>query len=147
MTTVLNHVPVAPDVPRYDPGTFWDEMFAAPGRVRSHYRQLASLLVTLGPREVATRQQAAEFSFQSRGVTFALNQGAQGVEKIMPFDLVPRLLTADEWRTVERGLEQRVRAINLFLYDIYHEQHIVNDGTLPPELVLGSRGYRREMRG
>jgi uncharacterized circularly permuted ATP-grasp superfamily protein len=147
VTTVLDPVLAAADVPRYDPGEFWDEMFEAPDRVRDHYRQLAALLVTLGPQEVATRQHAAELSFQSRGVTFALNQGAEGVEKIMPFDMVPRLLRADEWQTIEHGLEQRVRAINLFLHDIYHAQHIVNDGTLPAELVFGSRGYRREMRG
>jgi uncharacterized circularly permuted ATP-grasp superfamily protein len=139
--------PFAPDVPPYEPAEFWDEMFEARERVRPHYRTLARLLATLRPEEVATRQQAAELSFQSRGVTFAVNQDSQGAEKIMPFDLVPRLLRGDEWRTIERGLEQRVRALNLFLHDIYHEQHIIDDGTLPPELVFGSRGYRREMRG
>jgi uncharacterized circularly permuted ATP-grasp superfamily protein len=137
----------APGVPGYEPGEFWDEMFEARGQVRPHYSALAALLATLGPEEVASRQRAAELSFQSRGVTFAVNQGAQGVEKIMPFDLVPRLLRADEWQTIERGLEQRVRALNLFLHDVYHQQHIVEDGTLPADVVFGSRGYRREMRG
>jgi uncharacterized circularly permuted ATP-grasp superfamily protein len=147
MSAVLSALLTAPAAPPYDPGQFWDEMFAAPDEVRPHYRALAALLATLGPADVATRQQAAELSFQARGVTFAVNQGAQGVEKIMPFDLVPRMLRADEWSLIERGLEQRVRALNLFLHDIYHEQHIVSDGTLPPELVFGSRGYRRELRG
>jgi uncharacterized circularly permuted ATP-grasp superfamily protein len=139
--------PALIDAPPYDPGEFWDEMFEARDRVRPHYNPLARLLATLGPDEVATRQHAAELSFQARGVTFAVNQGSEGVEKIMPFDMVPRLLRADEWQTIERGLEQRVLALNLFLHDIYHDQHIVTDGTLPPDLIFSSRGYRREMRG
>src|SRR5207248_3176781 len=71
----------------------------------------------------------------------------EGVEKIMPFDLVPRIITAEEWRKIERGLDQRVRALNLFLHDIYHDAAILRQGVVPRELVLGSRGYRREMRG
>ena len=143
------HVPLpAPGpqtpAPDYDPGPFWDEMFEGPGRVRSHYAALAGRLATLSPDEVARRQQTAELSFQVRGITFAVNQGTEGVEKIMPFDLIPRLLRAEEWRQIERGLEQRIRALNLFLADVYHEQRILTSGIIPPELVLGARGYRRE---
>jgi uncharacterized circularly permuted ATP-grasp superfamily protein len=134
-------------LPDYDPGAFWDEMFAGPGAVRSHYTVLARQLKTLSGQDVARRQQAAEYSFQSRGITFAVNQGTEGVEKIMPFDLVPRLITPDEWRHIERGLEQRIRALNLFLYDVYHGQRILSSGLIPAELVLGARGYRREFRG
>ena len=133
-------------MPTYDPDGFWDEMVEAPGRVRPHYAALARQLATLGPADVARRQRAAELSFQARGITFALNQGPDGVEKIMPFDLVPRLIRPDEWRRIERGLEQRVRALNLFLRDVYHEQRILRQGIIPPELVLGARGYRREFR-
>lgn len=133
--------------PPYEVGDFWDEMFAAPERVRPHYRALARHLAVLRPDEVARRQRAADLSFESRGITFAVNQGPEGIEKIMPFDLVPRLVQAEEWRHIETGLEQRIRALNLFLHDIYHEQHILNDGTIPAELVLGARGYRREMCG
>ena len=142
--TVTGDVPSAPS---YDPEGFWDEMFEAPGRVRPHYAALAQRLASLNPAEVARRQRAAELSFQARGITFAVNQDPNGVEKIIPFDLIPRLLRADEWRRIERGLEQRVRALNLFLHDIYHEQHILTTGIIPPELVLGARGYRREFRG
>ncbi|MBV9543499.1 MAG: circularly permuted type 2 ATP-grasp protein, partial [Chloroflexi bacterium] len=131
----------------YDTGEFWDEMFEAPDRVRPHYAALAEALASLGPHDVERRQRAAELSFQARGVTFAVNQGPEGVDKVMPFDLIPRVITADEWRTIERGLEQRVRALNLFLHDIYHDARILNSGVIPPELVFGSRGYRREMRG
>jgi uncharacterized circularly permuted ATP-grasp superfamily protein len=138
---------VEASAPPYTMGDFWDEMFEAPDQVRPHYRALARRLALLGPDEGARRQRAAELSFESRGVTFAVNQGPEGVEKIMPFDLVPRLVQAEEWRQIETGLEQRIRALNLFLDDVYHAQHILNDGTIPPELVLGARGYRREMRG
>ena len=115
----------APEMPPYDPEQFWDEMFAGPGQVRPHYAELARQLATLGPADVARRQRAADHSFQARGITFAVNQGVEGIEKIMPFDLVPRMITPDEWRQIERGLEQRVRALNLFLHDLYHEQRIL----------------------
>jgi len=134
-------------VPDYDPGTFWDEMFIARGRVRPHYFGLAGRLATLSPADVARRQHAAELSFQTRGITFAVNQGPEGVEKIMPFDLIPRVILPSEWDTIARGLEQRVRALNLFLHDIYHTQRILRAGVIPAELVLGARGYRREFRG
>jgi uncharacterized circularly permuted ATP-grasp superfamily protein len=147
LPAALPDAPPLVALPAYEPGIFWDEMFVAPDQVRPHYRSLAALLANLRSQDVAARQAAAELSFRARGVTFALHQDEQGVEKIMPFDLVPRLLSADEWRTIERGLEQRVYALNLFLHDIYHDQHIVADGTIPAELVFGSRGYRRELRG
>jgi uncharacterized circularly permuted ATP-grasp superfamily protein len=136
-----------PDVFTYDPGEFWDEMFAAPDTVRPYYAPLAGALSTLSPSEVERRQRAADLSFQARGITFAVNQGAEGVEKIMPFDLVPRIITAEEWRKIERGLEQRVRALNLFLGDIYHGGKILRQRVVPLDLVLGSNGYRREVRG
>ncbi len=133
-------------VPRYDPGPFWDEMFGAPGLVRPHYATLGRRLATLSSADVARRQRAAELSFTVRGITFAVNQGAEGVEKIMPFDLIPRIIQADEWSRIERGLEQRVRALNLFLHDVYHDQRIIRAGVVPADLVLGARGYRREFR-
>lgn len=139
--------PVQRGVFAYEPGEFWDEMFAGPGKVRDFYAPLAAALSTLGPADVARRQRAADLSFQARGITFAVNQGVEGVEKIMPFDLVPRIITAAEWRKVERGLEQRVRALNLFLQDIYQTASILRQGIVPPELVFESRGYCREVRG
>ncbi len=143
MTTTLSR----PTVFDYDPGEFWDEMFVSPDEVRPYYASLAKALSTLSHDEVERRQRAADLSFQARGITFAVNQGPEGVEKIMPFDLVPRIITAEEWRKIERGLDQRVRALNLFLHDIYHTGAILRQNVVPPELVLGSRGYCREVRG
>ena len=131
----------------YELGGFWDEMFGPDGHVREHYAPLAQRLATLSPQDVARRQLAAELSFQARGITFAVNQDPNGLEKIIPFDLIPRLITPQEWRRIERGLEQRVRALNLFLHDVYHDQKILRSGLIPPDLILGARGYRREFRG
>ena len=130
----------------YDPTPFWDEMFAAPGVIRPHYAALARRLETLSADEVTRRQRAADLSFQARGITFAVNQDPSGLEKIMPFDLIPRIILPEEWKRIERGLEQRVRALNLFLHDIYHDEKIFRSGLIPPELILGASGYRREVR-
>ena len=138
---------IGSDIFAYDPGEFWDEIFTADSSARPHYASLVRQLCTLSPSEVERRQRAADLSFQARGITFAVNQATEGAEKIMPFDLVPRIITADEWRTIERGLEQRVRALNLFLHDIYHDARILRAGAIPPEVVLGSRGYIREAHG
>jgi uncharacterized circularly permuted ATP-grasp superfamily protein len=132
---------------RYERGGFWDEMFDSSGRPREHYAPLAARLGTLSAADVARRQHAAELSFQARGITFAVNQDPGGLEKIIPFDLIPRLITPDEWRQIERGLEQRVRALNLFLHDIYHDQRILKTGLIPPDLILGASGYRRQFHG
>lgn len=133
--------------PGYDVGDFWDEMFESTGAVRPHYAPLAARLATLETAEVERRRRAAELSFHARGITFSVNQGPEGVEKVMPFDLVPRLVGPDDWRHIERGMEQRIRALNLFLHDIYNDQRIVANGAVPAELVFGSKNYRREMRG
>lgn len=133
--------------PIYDPGPFWDEMFEPDGRARPHHSPLARKLATLSPEEVARRQRAAELSFQTRGISFAVSQDPTGIEKILPFDLIPRVISAEEWEPIERGLEQRVRALNLFLHDVYHDQRILRSGIIPPELILGSQGYCREVQG
>ncbi len=134
-------------LPTYDPGDFWDEMFQGAGLPRSYYLPLVRRLATLSSAEVARRQTAADRSFRGQGITFAVNQDPSGIEKILPFDLVPRLIPSEEWRRIERGLEQRVRALNLFLADLYHDQRILGDGVIDSEIVLGSRGYRREFHG
>jgi uncharacterized circularly permuted ATP-grasp superfamily protein len=127
--------------------TGYDEMFAAPGRVRPHYVALHDRLGEMGGEELASRDRAADLIMRHQGITFTVYGKEKGVEQIIPFDPIPRLIAADEWERIERGLEQRVRALNLFIHDVYHDRLILRDRTVPPELVLGASGYRRECVG
>jgi uncharacterized circularly permuted ATP-grasp superfamily protein len=127
--------------------TGYDEMFAAPGEPRPHYGTLLDRLRGLGPDELIGRSHAADLMMRHQGITFTVYGKDQGVERIIPFDPVPRLIPADEWTRIERGLTQRVRALNLYIKDVYHERHILRDRVVPPELVLGASGYRRECVG
>jgi uncharacterized circularly permuted ATP-grasp superfamily protein len=139
--------PVLPLDGRYEPGAFFDEMFEAPGRPRPHYRALAEHLSTLGVEEFAERRHAVDVSFLNQGIGFTVYGQEEGLERIFPFDLIPRVIPRDEWSHIERGLVQRVRALNLFLNDVYQEQRIVRDGRIPAELIFGARHFRREMIG
>jgi uncharacterized circularly permuted ATP-grasp superfamily protein len=132
---------------QYDPGAFFDEMFTPDGRPREHYKTLSTQLGNLTPASFEERRHAADASFLFQGITFTVYSQQEGVERIFPFDLVPRIIPAAEWELLERGLTQRVTALNAFLWDIYHEQRIVREGVLPPELVFGARNFRREMVG
>jgi uncharacterized circularly permuted ATP-grasp superfamily protein len=129
-----------------DPGSF-DEMFEPGGGVRPEYRALAQRLLEMTPPDVEQRQRLADLLLRNQGVTFTVYSDSAGIEKVFPFDPIPRLITADEWEKVERGLVQRVHALNLFLRDIYGGQKILNDGVVEPGLVYGSSGFRREMIG
>jgi len=125
----------------------FDEMLAAPREIRAHYRPLYSRLAKLGPEELGRRTRAADALMRREGITFTVYGRGAGIERIMPFDPVPRLVPDEEWRHIERGLTQRVRALNLFLHDVYHGRHILKDRVVPAELVLGASGYRPEMNG
>jgi uncharacterized circularly permuted ATP-grasp superfamily protein len=125
----------------------FDEMFAAPGRARSHYAAMFERLGRLGAEELERRHRVADLSMRHQGITFTVYGRDQGVERIIPFDPVPRIVACDEWTRIERGLKQRVRALNLFIHDIYHDRLILKDRVVPAELVLGASGYRREVAG
>ena len=133
------------------PGRFFDEMFAASGEARlearPHYRELAEQLQTLSPAAFEERRKAADQVFLSQGITFTVYSERDNIERIFPFDLVPRVIPNAEWRKLERGLQQRVVALNMFLRDVYHDQRIVRDGVIPAHLVYGAKNYRREMIG
>jgi uncharacterized circularly permuted ATP-grasp superfamily protein len=131
----------------YDPRPFFDEMFSAPGEPRPHYRPLFEQLARLSPAEFEERRRTADVAFLYQGITFTVYSETQGIERIFPFDLVPRVIARDEWDRLERGLAQRVTALNLFLEDVYHGQRIVREGKIPAELVFGARHFRREMVG
>jgi len=122
-------------------------MFAADGSVRPHYLALHGRVATLTPAELAERQRTLEQSFLLQGITFTVYGAENTTERIIPTDLLPRIIPANEWTRIETGLIQRVRALNSFLADIYGDQKILADGVVPRDLVLGAPSYRREMRG
>jgi uncharacterized circularly permuted ATP-grasp superfamily protein len=125
----------------------FDEMRERGGELRPHYRALAGMLAGLPPGELERLKQSADISFLTQGITFTVYGREEGTERIFPYDLLPRLVTAAEWDRVERGLEQRITALNLFLRDVYSDARILNDKVVPRELVYSSKHYRRQMRG
>ena len=140
-------MPTPPLGETYDPGEFYDEMFSAIGTPRPHYRALAVELGRLSFEEFEERRHAVELSFVNQGIGFTVYGQEEGIERIFPFDLIPRVIPGVEWDQLERGLIQRVRALNFFLHDIYHEQQIVRDGKIPAALLFGARHFMREMVG
>ncbi len=127
-------------------GTY-DEMVQTDGSPRPHTRRIQTLLDGMPPREFARYQSLAELSLFNQGVTFSVYSDQQGTEKIFPICLVPRVISAVEWARVERGLVQRIRALNLFLDDMYGEQKILKQGFIPPYLVLAAKAYEASLRG
>jgi uncharacterized circularly permuted ATP-grasp superfamily protein len=125
----------------------FDEMFAGIGQVRPHYRPLFDRLSHLPPIEIERRGKQADGLMKQQGITFTVYGRGSSTERIMPFDPIPRLIPVDEWGRIEAGLRQRVRALNLFIHDVYHARHILKDNVVPAELVLGASGYCREMNG
>ena len=125
----------------------WDELFATPGLAHPHSRLIVDRLGRLSSPEFQQRRADANLVFVNEGVTFSVYSDRRGVEKIFPFDLIPRPVAAAEGTVIEAGLVQRIRALNLFLHDIYHSRRILREGVIPEELVLNSQGYRPEMVG
>ncbi len=130
----------------YLPGRSYDEMFGAGGDVRAHYQLLQDRIASLSAEELDDRQRTLERSFLLQGITFTVYGAESATERIIPTDLFPRIIPADEWARIEAGLIQRLTALNAFLADIYGEQKILMDGVVPRDLVLGAASYRREMR-
>jgi uncharacterized circularly permuted ATP-grasp superfamily protein len=131
----------------YEVNGVFDEMFATPGKARPHYLPVVARLQSLGMDAIQSHRRMADVSFRNQGITFTVYTDSSGVEKIFPFDLVPRIVPADEWQTIERGLVQRITALNLFCQDIYHQQRILREKVVPPELIYGAKMFRREMFG
>ena len=125
----------------------YDEMRAPAGEVREHYRALAEMLTRMPMDELQRRKVAADLSFLTQGITFTVYGSEEGTERIFPYDLLPRIVTAAEWATIERGLTQRITALNEFLRDVYSDAKILADKVLPSELVYSCKQYRRQMRG
>ena len=131
----------------YDTESMYDELIDEAGRPRPGAELLIERINALEPGELHRRQSAAERLLFRMGITFSVYGDDRGTEKIFPFDVVPRIVAAAEWARIEQGLKQRIRALNLFIDDVYHEQKILADGVIPKEIVLGAKSYRQICHG
>ncbi|MBD1937150.1 circularly permuted type 2 ATP-grasp protein [Microcoleus sp. FACHB-68] len=125
----------------YDPGDFYDELFAGKGKPRPEATPLIERIHSLSEGELKRRQQAAQIALFKQGVTFSVYGDSEGTERIFPFDIIPRIVAAGEWAKLEAGLKQRIFALNLFIADIYGEQKIIKDGIIPAELIHSAKGF------
>ncbi|HEY9834267.1 MAG TPA: circularly permuted type 2 ATP-grasp protein [Stenomitos sp.] len=125
----------------YDPGDYYDELFWATGQPRPEAAPLIKWMQGLQPKDLQQHQKTAQIALFKLGVTFNVYSDNQGVERVFPFDIIPRIISAQEWDWIERGLKQRIAALNLFLDDIYNEQRILQDGKIPEEVIYSAKGF------
>src|SRR5436190_8677807 len=127
----------------------FDEMQATPTTVREHYRGYHRWLAEQPGDVMRSRREEAEMIFRRVGITFAVygakDEDGAGTERLIPFDLIPRIIPAAEWRRMEEGLVQRVTALNRFIHDVYHEQEILKAGIVPEQQIIGNAQFRAEM--
>jgi uncharacterized circularly permuted ATP-grasp superfamily protein len=126
---------------------FYDEMFEGDGRVRPHVQLVLDVIQSLDPGQLLRYKHAAERLLLQLGITFNVYGDTAGTERIFPFDLIPRIIAAPEWDRIERGLKQRIHALNAFIHDIYHDQKILKDGAIPAEVVTSAVSYRSQCHG
>ncbi|MFM6190762.1 MAG: circularly permuted type 2 ATP-grasp protein [Planktothrix sp.] len=131
----------------YDPGEFYDELFVAKGQPRPYAAPLIDRVNSLSPGDLEIRQEAAKTAMMKLGATFNVYNDSQGTERILPFDLIPRIVPASEWAWLEKGLKQRIHALNLFIGDIYGEQKIIKDGVISEKLINSSKGFLKPCMG
>jgi uncharacterized circularly permuted ATP-grasp superfamily protein len=124
-----------------------NEMYADDATVRPHYSPYAEWLAETPGDRILEKRAEADTLFRRAGITFAVYGDEIGTERLIPFDIVPRIIPAGEWSGLQRGLRQRVTALNAFLHDVYHDQEILKAGLIPPEQVLCNVQYRPEMQG
>lgn len=125
----------------------WDEMYCTDSKIRTQYEGFIEYLKNTSPEKLTKKEELSKQLFMSQGVTFTVYSDNEGIEKIFPFDIVPRIITAAEWEKIERGIKQRLKALNLFIKDIYNEQFIIKDGIIPGELIYSCPNFLREMKG
>jgi len=130
----------------YDPAGHFCELGHG-AEVSAHGRTIRNRLDALGLDELAHRARAAEAELYNQGITFTIYSDGDAIDRILPFDVIPRLITAADWAVIEAGVRQRVQTLNLFLADVYGPRKVLEDGVIPPELVLGNANYRAEMQG
>jgi uncharacterized circularly permuted ATP-grasp superfamily protein len=127
--------------------SYYNEMYLADGGVRSHYRPISEWIASTPQARIEQMRQAAQVLFHRVGITFAVYGEEAGAERLIPFDMLPHVIPASEWREIARGLRQRARALNAFLHDIYHDREMLQAGKIPAERVLQNKAYRPEMVG
>ncbi len=148
MATPAEPIPMRPSpFDGYEIDVAYDEMFRAKDKPRGAYKHLYTQLLSMEPEELRRSKQQADTSFFNQGITFTVYGRKEGTERIFPHDLLPRIITSAEWKTIERGLTQRITALNLFLRDVYHERKILRDGVIPGEIIYTCKQFRRQMRG
>ncbi|MDX1984960.1 MAG: circularly permuted type 2 ATP-grasp protein, partial [Bryobacteraceae bacterium] len=131
----------------YEARTFFDEMFEADGTPREEARLLVETIESLPKGDLLSRQQAAERLLLQMGITFNVYGDSGGTERIFPFDVIPRIVSAKDWAWLERGLKQRIHALNLFIDDVYHEQKILTDGVVPRDIISSAKCLRAQCVG
>jgi len=141
----LNNDPL--NISKYDTRGFFDEMFSEAGVARLGVEFLVDKLTALPLGELQRRQRAADHELLNMGITFNVYGHSAGTEKVWPFDLIPRVIQEEEWLHVERGLKQRIRALNMFIDDLYHDQKIIKDGVLPEYMIQSSKGFLKQIQG
>lgn len=127
------------------PADTWDEMYDTQG-VREPYRGIFNFLNSVPSDELNRKEELAKRLFMSQGITFTVYSSGEGIERIFPFDVIPRIITGKEWSIIEEGIKQRLRALNLFLKDVYTHQFIIRDGVIPFQLIYSCPHYLREMQ-
>ncbi len=128
-------------------GTVFDEMNGTGGGVRPPYARVAEWLSTRRLEDLQNKRREAEILFRRTGITFAVHGAGQSAERLIPFDIVPRIISASEWRRLSAGIEQRVRALNAFMFDIYHRQEILRAGRIPEDLIIQNSAFVPDMLG
>ncbi len=135
------------DFSQYDPEDFHDELFVTSGRPRPGAALLVERIESLPEGDLLRRQRAAEATLYQMGITFTVYGHDQGTERIWPFDLIPRIVETADWKIIERGLRQRIYALNAFIHDVYHGRHIIKDMVIPEEVILSGASYRSQCIG
>jgi uncharacterized circularly permuted ATP-grasp superfamily protein len=131
----------------YHPGDFYDELISSPGRARKAARTLARYLASLKPEEIERRKASVLAAIKTMGISFTVYSDAGNIDREWPFDIIPRIITASEWNVTRAGLEQRLRALNLFINDVYNKGLILKDRVVPRDLIMESGNFLKECKG
>ena len=131
----------------YDPGSFFCEMFGSAERPAHHTDEVRARLSRMKPHTLRRRARASDRELFNLGITFTVYSDRNAIDRVLPFDVIPRVISAEDWRHLESGCKQRVAAINAFLHDVYHDQKILKENVVPSELVLQNANFRSEMQG